>query len=144
MVGNWANYSSLIMTIFSAVAIVASILWGSSIGDEVMKFTPVESMIRSTEGKNSIVWQIYIIPILLSLLPLLMLHSSAKLFHGSSIFPSLITIFNLFLISVGMFIRNSIDLSILDIKPRDVLNHIPVVEGIIAVAIWGVVYLYLR
>ena len=101
-------------------------------------------ILKTERGKSFIILQVYLIPSVLCIIPLVLLHNSAKMYHGSSIFPSLKTILNLLVISGGMFLRNKVDFAVLDFEESDVLNRIPVFEFIAAAIAWLLVFLYFR
>ena len=142
--GSYLHMGAGGMIFFTLVAFIGSVFWGSSVCDEVLKFTFSAQILRTQKGKNFIVLQVYVIPALLCIAPLVLLHGSTKLYHGSNIFPSLITILNLLVISLGMFFRNSVDFAVLDFEGSDVLNRVPVLEFIPAAIAWTLVFVYFR
>jgi len=52
--------------------------------------------------------------------------------------------FSLVIIAFGILIRGAIDTNIVRCNKKDVLNHVPVTEFIIAAGIWLVVYIFFR
>lgn len=132
------------MLIFTLASILASMVWGARVCDEVLKFSFSQRILKTQQGKNQVVLQVIVFPVLCAALPLFMLHSNAKLYHGSNYFPSLLTIANLLLISVGLFIKNSIDFVILEFGESDALNHIPIIELILAIGAWLGIFIFWR
>jgi hypothetical protein len=138
IVATWWGLNSGIMGLFSAISIIASVALGVFCRDEVLRFSYSSKLIKRPIGKSSIVFQLYLLPILLSAFPLTLLCTKAN------VFPSVFMSINLFIISVGMFARNFNDASIIRCARGDILNHFPLVEIITGVSVWFIVYRYLK
>jgi hypothetical protein len=138
IVATWMGLNSGIMSLVAGISIICSIALGVFCRDEVLRFSYSSKLIQKPFGKNSIVFQLYLLPVAICAYPLIMLCSK------DNIFPSAFMFGNLVIIWVGMFIRNFNDASIVRCARGDVLNQFPFIEIILGVSSWFLVYRFFK
>ena len=132
----WINPTLIFMV--SIGALVASLSTGMLVRKEVMRYSFSKKLIKNKKGMDSLVIQIYVLPVLMGCIPILLLCTQA------GFFTTVMELANLGVIAIGIFLMNSIGIATVRCNKKDVLNHIPVVEFAICTALWLGVFLFLR
>jgi hypothetical protein len=115
-----------------------SILTGLLIGFEFMKFSHSKSLLETKKGRGLFLTQTFLLPVLAGAIPLILLTNKYSfILHA-------VFITNLLLMGAGMYIRSEIDNSSAQTVRTNTLNEMPLAETIIALVVWGVVYLFFR
>ena len=138
VVGAWLWINPAIMVMAAIGSLVTSLLAGLVVRKELMRYSFSKNLISTKKGMDTVVLQVYIMPIIASIIPVMMLCTPINFF------PTLMEIVNFAIISIGIFMMNSIGFAEVRCNKEDVLNHIPFVElGFSAVA-WLGVYMFLK
>ena len=138
VVGAWLWINPAIMVMAAIVSLVTSLLSGLVIRNEVMRYSFSRTLINNKKGMDSVVIQVYILPVLVGILPIM------SLCTPFNFFPTLMEIVNLAIISIGIFMMNSIGQTEVRCNKDDVLNHFPFFETGICALIWMGVYFFLK
>ena len=138
IVGRWLFLTPEVMTVFSVLSIIASIICGLAITTELLRFSFSNKLIKTQEGKNVMAFQLYMAPLILAALPLLLLSTEANLL------PSIIIVLNLVLFGFGMLLMNASRRVKVKVDKTDVLNSFPALELAVCGLVWVAVYFFLR
>ena len=138
IVATWFGLNSEIMGAFGAVSIVLSMGFGLLVRNELLKFNYSTKSTHKPSGKSLTVLQLFIMPVLISALPLIGLCTSYN------VFPSCLLTLNLLIISVGMFARNFNDEYTIKRFRGDILNRFPIFETALCVVIWFAVFKFFK
>ena len=122
------------MVMASLATLMASLGVGILLRKEVMRYSYSKKLIGTKQGRDSVVLQVYVLPVLLANLPVMLLCTRA------SFLTNIMEFANLAVISVGIFIMNSVGRAKVRCNKKDVLNRIPVVELAIGAALWLLVF----
>jgi hypothetical protein len=138
VVAAWYFINPAINTMAAIASLFASLGFGLLVRDEVMRYSFSKKLIRTKGGMDSMVIQVYLVPVLISATPLVLLTT-----HMSF----LMTIFefaNLMVILIGIFLVNSIRIPKVRCNKEDVLNRFPIVGLAFAAIMWWAVFLFIR
>jgi hypothetical protein len=138
VVAAWWHVKNIFLYPTVIFFMMLSILTGVLLGYEFLKFSHSKSLLESRTGRNIFLTQTFLLPVLVGAIPLILLTNKYS-FVLHAVF-----IANLLLIGMGMYIRNEVDTRGAQTKRSNTLNGIPLVETIIALIVWGVVYLFFR
>ncbi|MDZ4846127.1 MAG: hypothetical protein SH857_11320 [Chitinophagales bacterium] len=120
IVGAWWRFGRLMMIPLAFVALTGSILVGFLTGTMFLKFSFSKTLIETYSGRRNILFQLYLLPVLLAA-PVVLFLSNDKsyLVHVSHLI-------NLFLMSVGMMMGVENISKEMRVYGKDILNAIPV------------------
>jgi hypothetical protein len=138
VVAAWWHVKNILLIPLVIFFMVISILTGLLIGYEFLKFSHSKSLLESNKGRNLFLTQTFLLPVLVGAIPLVMLTNKYS-FVLHAVF-----IANLLLMGMGMYIRNEIDKRGAQTVRSYTLTKAPFVETIIALVVWGGVYLFFR
>ncbi|MDB5281946.1 MAG: hypothetical protein JWO06_1021 [Bacteroidota bacterium] len=138
IVGSWVGFNPAAMGVFAIGAIFIGILWGVVTSKEVLRFSFSSKYAATLSGKNSIIFQIAFLPVILGFIPCMLLCNITYIPAMAFAFLSMI------LVAFGMFVRNTNDWSIVRCNKNDVLNLIPVTEIVVLLFLWITVYQFFR
>jgi hypothetical protein len=132
----WINPA--LMTIVSIGSLVLTLLLGVIIRKEVMRYSFSKTLIEKKRGMDIVVIQVFVLPVLAGSLPLILLCSPV------GFFTTVMQIANLGIVSVGIFMMNSIGTANVRCIKSDVLNHFPIIELAICASAWLTVFVFLK
>ncbi len=132
----WINPA--LMTVVSIGSLVSTLLLGVILRKEVMRYSFSKTLIDKKQGMDIVVIQVFVLPILAGSLPLLLLCTPV------GFFTTVMQIANLGILSIGIFIMNSIGTANVRCIKSDVLNHFPIIELAICVSVWVTVFLFFK
>jgi hypothetical protein len=138
IVGSWMHFDSAIASVFSIVGITGSFFWGMMARNELLRYSYSRKLISKPAGRNSVVLQFYLLPVIVGSLPILFLG------NNNGALALMFMLGNLLLISIGMFIRNTASKSTVRSVRGDILNRTPFIEFTIALVIWVAVFRFFK
>jgi hypothetical protein len=138
VVAAWWYVKNVFLIPLTVLFITVTILTGLLLGFEFHKFSHSKSLLESVKGRNLFLTQTFLLPVLLGAIPLIMLTNKYS-FVLHAVF-----IANLLLMGTGMYIRSEIDRRGAQTIRTNTLNRIPMLETIIALSLWGLVYMFYR
>lgn len=134
VVGSWYYLPVGVMAIFAVLSVAASLVFGSFVRNEVLKFSGSSRGIKSSSGKGAVIFQLFILPVILCFIPI------ATVCTKDYFFPSVFFLLNFMIIAAGMYTKSIFDNSMVRCGKDDPLNHWPVFELIIALAVWAGIF----
>jgi hypothetical protein len=134
----WFFVDPALMGMASIASIFASLGVGMLLRNEIMRYSFSKKLISSKDGMDSIVLQIYLLPVVLAAAPLLLLCLRINFF------TTIMEFINLGIIAMGVFAANSVWMSTTRCQKRDVLNRLPLPELIITTSLWLAIFFFLR
>lgn len=138
IVGAWWRMGRLLMMPMAFIALTGSILIGYLTSSMFVKFSFSKTLIDTFKGRRNILFQLYVAPILVAAPVILWLSSDKSyLVHVSHLF-------NLLLMTVGMFMGAENLSPNSRVYGKDVLNTIPVLWIALAGALISVILLVLE
>jgi len=138
VIGAWLYLNPAIMVMAAIASLVTSLFVGMVLRNEIMRYSFSKKLIQSKKGMDAVVIQLYILPVIFGIVPILMLCTPI------SFFTIIMEIINLAIISIGIFMMNSISMPDVRCNKDDVLNHFPVVELGICSVVWFLVFAFLK
>ena len=138
VVGAFLWINPALMAMVAIGSLIASLGLGMLIREEVMRYSFSNRLIQTKKGMDAVVIQVYVFPIVFAAVPVVLLCSKI------SFFTTLMQIANLAVISIGIFMMNSIGIANVRSSKEDVLNHIPFVELAICSAIWLSIFIFIK
>lgn len=129
------------VSIASAVAVVSILLSATAgyyLSVQTVKLSHSQRLVSDNSGKNTIILQLYLLPLLLASVPLLLLG------RGFYTLPVAATIFNLALLPAGMFIRNWRSPYRVRFQKTEVSKGFIFTALSVSVLLWMTVYVFLR
>lgn len=120
VIATWMRISPIIMTFFALVCVAAAILYGYYTCYEFLKYSYSSKYIQKVEGKNSITMQLFLFPAIVGGCVILAFSNFNTFFSFLTYIACMVAV------SVGMFIKNSNDITTVKCLKSDVLNRIPV------------------
>jgi hypothetical protein len=132
----WVNPT--LMGMASIGALIGSMGVGMLIRQELVRYSYSQKLIRDKKGTDGIVIQVYVLPVLLVGLPLVLLCTQ------NSFFTTLMQLANLAVISIGIFLINTVSVPGVRASRKDILNHLPIVETAIFAIVWLGVFMFLK
>ena len=138
IMASWMYIKPMSMSVFSTFSIIAAILWGLVVCNEVLRYSYSSSLIKTKKGQRAIVVQTFLLPVLLGFLPCMFL---SKEFY---LFPNLMMFMPLIFFWIGMMSKTTTDFAPIKGGKKDVLNHLPVIESIFAGGIWVAVWQFIK
>jgi hypothetical protein len=138
VVGAFLWINPALMVIAALGSLVFSIGVGMTIRKEILRYSFSNKLIQTKKGMDTVVIQAYILPILFSAVPVIALCSQV------SFFTTLMQLANFAIISIGIFLMNSIGTANVRCNKEDILNHIPFMELGICSALWFSIFTFLR
>lgn len=138
IVGSWMGFNPGIMSGLAVLAIIAGILWGVAICKEVLRFSFSSKLIATQKGKHIIVLQFVIVPMIISFIPMI------ALFQFNYIPLASFSFISMLFIIFGMLVRNTTNWTVVRCNREDVLNHFPIIELIVCVPLWLVIFIYFK
>ena len=134
----WLGIPTLLATPLAVIAILATIGLGYFLSVETVKLSYSQRLVSNNSGKNRIIIEFYMAPVLLCVWPLLLLTKGMVAMRIGVI------LFNLLLFPIGMFLRNSVEPYQVKFKKMGVGRSFPLLELTLATAAWVVIYLFYR
>jgi len=132
----WINPT--LMTFVSVGSLAASLLLGAGIRKEVMRYSFSKTLIGGKKGMDVVAIQVFVLPILAGSLPVILLCSPV------GFFTTVMALANLGIVSIGIFMMNSIGTSTVRCIKSDVLNHFPFIELAICSTAWFIVFTFFK
>jgi hypothetical protein len=138
IIGSWWRMGEVVFVALAIISFFSSIIFGFIIRDELLKFSFSSRMNRAVSGKKSLIIQFYILPIIISAPFILFLTT-----HRSFLIHCFLFV-NLFLIAIGMLLKNEYGSKIVLARKEDIMNKLPFSELLFAAIIYAVVFFVLR
>ncbi len=138
VIAAWFYIDPQLMVMASLASLISSLGVGILLRKEVMRYSYSKKLIRVKAGMDSMVLQVYVFPLMLAILPVMLLCTRAGFLTNIMEFA------NLAVMSIGIFIMNSVGGAKVRCNRKDVLNHIPAVELAVSAAVWLLVFFLLR
>ncbi len=132
IVATWFGSTGSVFIPATVLAGAVSILWGLMTAPVMQSFSFSARMISHTRGKDAIVRQVYLFPLIIAS-PFIAFFSSQY-----SFLVHVISLTLLALVFVGTIIRHRTDISVVLCSREDVLNIWPWREFLITAAMWAV------
>jgi hypothetical protein len=136
---SWWRIENLTFVPITILAAFLSIVTGYVLRNELLKFSFSGRISNTIKGRNLIVRQFFIFPLILGA-PIVFSLSTHE-----SVRTHIFLFSNLFIISAGFFLKNEYDL-ITRVKARkeDILNKVPIIEICFLIALYVFIFFYLR
>ncbi len=138
VVGTFLWINPTLMAIMAVGALISIMLLGIIVRDELMRYSFSKTLILNKKGMDTVVIQVFVIPVLIGALPVMLLCSTA------GIFTTVMQLANLGVVCIGIFLMNSIGSANVRCNKTDVLNHLPVIEMLVCATIWFAVFTYFK
>lgn len=139
VVGAFLWISPVLMFIVAVGALVVTILFGTWLRKEVLRYSFSNKLIKNKRGMDLVVVQVFMLPVLAGSLPVI------SLCGPIGFFTTVMQLANLGVISIGIFMMNSIEVTTtVRCSKDDVLNRFPIIELAICVAVWFVVFAFFK
>ena len=138
IVGTWLGIKMTYMALFSVLAIAGSFLVGAISRGELLKFSSPVKLMKAEEGKNGVVYQLYLVPLTLAAVPLICLSTRVNLW------PTVLTLFNLAFIAFAMIITNSNPRSRPRGSSKDALGNFTLGWVLVTAGLWIVVFKFIK
>ena len=138
VVGAFLWINPAFMVILSIGSLAASLFLGLAIRNEIMRYSFSKTLILNKRGMDSIAIQVFVLPFLAGGLPVILLCSPV------GFFTTVMQLANLGIISIGVFMMNSLTGANVRCIKSDVLNHVPIIELAICVSAWFAVFIFLK
>ena len=138
VVGAWLFLDTPILAVFAILGLILALGFGILIRGEIMRYSYSQTLLRTEVGRGNIVFQVYILPVLCGALPVLSLCTSYTFFTTGM---ELVT---LFIISIGVFLINSVGTAGVRCHKVDILNHYPYFEFLTCVALWAGIFFFFK
>jgi hypothetical protein len=138
VVGAFLWINPAIMVMMAIGSLIVSLGFGMIIRQEVLRYSFSNKLIQTKKGMDSVVVQVYIFPVMFASIPIILL--SAQI----SFFTTVMQLANLAVISIGIFLMNSIGIAGVRCNKEDVLNHVPFVELAICSAVWLSIFMFFK
>ena len=138
VVGAYLWINPAIMVMASIASLVISVGLGMLVRNEVLRYSYSQKLIRTKKGMDIIAIQVYVVPVIVAVIPILMLCRQINLF------TTIIQLANLATISIGIFLVNSVGMASIRCNKEDVLNHYPFVELGICASIWMSIFIFIK
>ncbi|MBK8659995.1 MAG: hypothetical protein IPN22_14290 [Bacteroidetes bacterium] len=135
IVASWFRMNPTLFVPATVIAGSLAIVWGLLSSPQLLKFSFSARLITSLSGKDAIVRQVYLFPIILAA-PVI-----AVVSNQYSFLMHLVSIMLLILPVLGTIIRHRTDAGVVMCSREDVLNQWPVAELLMAAVIWAAVIL---
>jgi len=132
----WINPALMVMVAIGSL--VASLGLGMLVRQEIMRYSFSNKLIQTKKGMDSVVMQVYILPIFFAAIPIILLCSQV------SFFTTVMQLANLAVISIGIFMMNSVGIAGVRCSKEDVLNHIPFIELALCLVTWLGIFIFLK
>ena len=132
----WMHFKSPILAPVAIASSLALILFGYNTGNLFLKFSFSFKNNSVKKGRNIFITQAFTLPYIIA---------SPFLFFLTNSFSFILNVFvflGLILITIGMYLRNEYEVVSEKAKKSDVLNTYPVLEIIIASALWSFVFFF--
>lgn len=132
----WMHLKSPILAPVAITSSLALILFGYNTGNLFLKFSFSFKNNSVKKGRNIFITQAFTLPYIIA---------SPFLFFLTNSFSFILNVFvflGLILITIGMYLRNEYEVVSEKAKKSDVLNTYPVLEIIIASALWSFVFFF--
>ncbi len=130
IVTTWFHLPGEVFVVATVLAGLLAILWGYMMAPEIQRYSFSSRLVQTMGGKNKVAIQVYLLPILLGM-PAIVWFSNSLSFLLHVLLLSLF-----FLPWLGIFIRHRMDMSIVRCNKEDVLNHWPILEGVLMAVVW--------
>jgi hypothetical protein len=138
VIGTWWRMGEVVFLVMAVLVALIAVIFGYMVRNELLKFSYSGRMNKSIEGRNAIIAQFYLFPVLFSLPLVVLLATNQSLLIHFFLYA------NLMLWFAGMFLGNEYDNRIILARKEDVLNKIPVAEFLLTVLIYFIIWAYLK
>jgi hypothetical protein len=139
IVASWWRIGGFIFIPLALGSVFLSIILGYFLRNELLKFSFSARLSNSIKGKNILVRQFYLFPVIIAS-PVIVSLSTYE-----SIQIHFFLFINLMIISIGAFLRNEYDFTTkIKARKEDVLNKLPLVELIFVAVIYAGIFFYLK
>lgn len=138
VVGAWLFLDTPLLAVFAVLGLILALAFGMLIRGEIMRYSYSQTLLRTEQGRGNIVFQVYLLPVLFGALPVLSLCTAYTFFTTGM---ELVT---LFIISIGVFVINSVGMAGVRCHKVDILNHYPYIEILACVLLWIGIFFFFR
>jgi len=134
----WLYVPVAVAMIFPVLAVLGAFFAGFLLTPQTVRLAHTRRLTQDKHGKNLLVIQYYVLPYIISIVPLLLLSKSTTWLRMS------IILLNLGILPLGMFFRNSLGPYHVEFEKTNHGNRFPAIELALSVSLMLVVYFFLK
>lgn len=132
----WWKFKGLMLAPLAVITATGLFYFGYFSSNDFYKFSFSSRMNVVKKGRNLFLLEVYILPVLIS---------APFLWYLSNTYSFILNIFlylGFLIIGIGMIYRNEFNIRSEKASKSDVIRRIPILEAVVAAAIWWFIYLY--